>query len=312
MVNGGLLMITFFACPKSFQGNIDVIQRNAIQSWTHLRPKPEIILLGTEQGVAEISKEFGLVHVADIERNEYGTPLVSSVFQIGQARASHSVVCYINSDIMLTNDFVRAIETVAAKMPRFLVLAQRTDIDINEAWNFDAEDWEADLKSLLVQKGKLHAPSGIDFFCFPRGMYSDVPPFAIGRLYWDNWLVWRARTQGSPIVDITEAVLIAHQNHGYAPDKIRQLDTSEINSGHHGYAFDGRRVELGPEGQRNIALVPAEQVLCIWAATWMIDRKGRLRRRRLTLTPAYLYYQLKYMLRIHCPLFYRRFHSLLK
>ena len=69
---------------------------------------------------------------------------------------------------MLTNDFMRAIEIVTAKMSRFLVLGQRTDIDINEPWNFEGMDWEEDLKNLLAQKGKLHAPTGIDFFCFPK------------------------------------------------------------------------------------------------------------------------------------------------
>ncbi len=31
-------MITIFAIPKPFKGHIDVIQRNAIQSWTKLSP----------------------------------------------------------------------------------------------------------------------------------------------------------------------------------------------------------------------------------------------------------------------------------
>ncbi len=290
-------MITFFACPKPFEEHIDTIQRNAIRSWTLLTPKPEIILLGIDKGVAEICTEFGLIHIPGIDRNEYGTPLVSSVFQIGQTRASQPVVCYINSDIMLTNDFVRAIEGIAAKMPRFLVLGQRTDIDINETWNFESAGWEADLKRLLTQKGTLHSPNGIDFFCFPRGMYKDIPPFVIGRLKWDNWLVWRARSQGYPIVDVTEAVPMAHQIHGYAPDKIRVID------GHWG--------DLGPEVQHNLSMVPAEQGLNIWAATWKIDRKGRLGRRRLTLTPAYLYYQLKFVVPVYWPAFGRAFRWIL-
>jgi len=286
-------MITFFACPKPFQGHIATIQRNALRSWMLLRPQPEIILLGTDQGVAEICEEFGLIYIPDVNSNEYGTPLVSSVFQMGQARASHPVVCYINADIMLTNDFLRAIETVAARMPRYLVLGQRTDVDINAAWNFDSADWEADLRSLLEQKGKLHPPSGIDFFCFPRGAYADIPSFAIGRLKWDNWLVWRARTLGFPIVDVTAAAPVVHQNHGYAPDKLR--------------VSDGRWVELGPEARRNIALAPEEQNLNIWAATWTMDREGRLGRRRLSLEPAYLYYQLKCVLPVYWPAFGRVF-----
>ena len=307
-------MITFFACPKSFQGNINIIQKNAIKSWTLLRPKPEVILMGIDQGVAEISEEFDLVHIAGIDRNEYGTPLVNSIFQVAQEKATYPIVCYINSDIMLTNDFMQAVETVAAKMPRFLVLGQRTDININEAWNFDSADWEAELKSLLAQKGTLHAPSGIDYFCFPRGMYTDIPPFAIGRLEWDNWLVWRARTLGFPIVDITKAVPIAHQNHEYASDKIRKLDSLAVNSRNQGRAlgsklwFNNGWFELGPEAQRNIALVPEEQNLNIWAATWKIDRKGSLGRRWVILKPAYIYYQLKSVVPVYWPAFGKLFH----
>ena len=308
------MMITFFACPKPFQGHIDTIQKNALRSWTLLSTKPEIILLGADSGVAEICEEFGLIHIPDVDKNEYGTPLVSSVFQIGQARASHPVVCYINSDIMLMNDFVRAIETVAAKMPRFLVLGRRTDIDINEAWNFDAADWEASLKSLLAQKGTLHGPTGIDFFCFPRGMYTDILPFAIGRPAFDNWLVWRARTRGVPVVDVTQATRVGHQNHERSI--FRKLSAQEVDSTKPEIAssrmkFDGNWVELGPEAQRNIALLPKGQSLNIWAATWMIDRKGRLGRRRLTLTPAYLYFQLERVVPIYWPAFGRVFNWIL-
>jgi hypothetical protein len=308
-------MITFFACPKPFQGHIGIIQRNAIESWTRLRPRPEIILLGTDPGIAEICKESDLIHVAEVDTSEYGTPLVSSIFQIGQVRASHPVVCYINSDILLTSDFMHTVEIVATKMTRFLIVGQRWDVDINDAWNFDTPAWEADLKSLLTQKGTLHAPSGIDFFCFPRGMYTDILPFAIGRPGFDNWLVWRARSKDVPIVDITEAALVVHQNHE-SSYIIRKLSAQEVGSikaknGSGRTRYDGNWVELGPEAKRNLTLAPAEQVLTIWAATWMIDRKGRLRRRRLTLTPAYIYHQLKCMARIHFPLFYRRLHSLL-
>ncbi len=268
--------------------------------------------MGADQGVAEICQELGLIHIPGVDRNEYGTPLVSSVFQIGQARASHPVVCYINADIMLTSEFMQAIKAVANKMPRFLVLGQRTDIDINEAWNFDAAGWETDLRDLLARKGKLHPPTGIDFFCFPRGMYTAIPPFAIGRLAWDNWLVWQARSNGVPIVDVTSAVAIIHQDHEYPADKIRKLGDPEVDlmnpeNGSGKMKFDGHWVELGPEAQCNRALVPEEQNLNIWAATWSLDRKGRLERRRLMLTPAYLCYQLKCVVPLYWPAFGRMF-----
>ena len=60
-------LLTIFATPKRFQGHIGVIQRNAIASWTHLKPKPEIILFGTDEGTAEIARGFGVKarHVRD-------------------------------------------------------------------------------------------------------------------------------------------------------------------------------------------------------------------------------------------------------
>ncbi len=306
--DAGPSMITLFACPKAFHGHIDTIQRNAIISWTRLSPKPEIILLGIDEGVAEICNELGLIHVAEVERNEYGTPLVNSVFKIGQARANHPVVCYINSDIILTDDFLRAMESIAAKMPRFLVLGQRMDIEINAAWNFDSPDWQADLKNLLAQKGILHAPTGIDFFCFPRGLYQEIPPFAIGRLKWDNWLVWWARTQGFPVVDITKAVRIAHQNHGYDPGTLQKLEAEasiERNHGRPPRKLTGVRVtwtEIGAEARQNMELA-GERNLNIWAANWMLDPKGRLRRRQITLIPEYIYYQMKCVIPLYWPAF---------
>ena len=49
---------TIFACPKSFNGANAVMQVNAIKSWTLLKPQPENILFGDEEGIAEAAKKF--------------------------------------------------------------------------------------------------------------------------------------------------------------------------------------------------------------------------------------------------------------
>ena len=38
----------------------------------------------------------------------------------------------------------------------------------------------------------------------------------IGRLWWDNWLVWKAGDLGAAVVDASPRILAVHQNHGYA------------------------------------------------------------------------------------------------
>ena len=62
-------MLTFFTCPRGFEGRIGVIQRNAILSWLALKPRPEIIVLGNDPGVAEICRELGLRHLPEVLRN---------------------------------------------------------------------------------------------------------------------------------------------------------------------------------------------------------------------------------------------------
>ena len=62
-------MIALFTVPKPFIGHIDTIQRNAMLSWTLLRPECEILLFGDEVGTAEVGNELCLRHMAEVECN---------------------------------------------------------------------------------------------------------------------------------------------------------------------------------------------------------------------------------------------------
>jgi len=86
------LMLTLFAIPWPFRGHMEVIQRNAIKSWTLLQPRPEIVLFGDDQGTGEIAKELGVRHVPDIGQNEYRTPLLDDLFQKAQNLATHNLL----------------------------------------------------------------------------------------------------------------------------------------------------------------------------------------------------------------------------
>jgi hypothetical protein len=67
-----------------------------------------------------------------------------------------------------------------------------------------------------LQHAKRRTPDWIDYFVFTRGLYGpDIPPLVIGRVFWDNWLLWKARNSGAPVVDASEAVIAVHQNHDY-------------------------------------------------------------------------------------------------
>jgi hypothetical protein len=204
-------MLTLFSIPKPFRGNIAIIQRNAIQSWTLLHPACEIVLFGDEEGTAETAAKLGVRHVPQVERNQYGTPLLHSLFAKAQAMATNSLLCYINTDIILTSDFLPAIQSVR-KMRRFLLVGQRWDVNLDKPWDFDKSDWEVLLRSYVRKNGKLHAAAS-DYFVFPKGLWGHIPPFAVGRTSYDNWFIYRARLLKVPIVDTTRMVFCIHQNH---------------------------------------------------------------------------------------------------
>ncbi|MDF2531608.1 MAG: putative glycosyl transferase, partial [Clostridia bacterium] len=54
-------MITFFTTTKPFKETIATLQENAIESWTRLQPRPQIILFGNDYGAEEITKRFDIV-----------------------------------------------------------------------------------------------------------------------------------------------------------------------------------------------------------------------------------------------------------
>src|SRR5881398_2899301 len=204
-------MLTLFTTPKPFRGHIAVIQRNAIRSWTLLRPRCEIILCGDDAGVASTAAELSVRHIPDIARNEYGTPLVSDVFAQAERAASHCILCYINADIIVMSDFLAAVSRI--QKPRFLMLGQRWDLDLRTSWDFDQRDWEARLRAEAQARGSLHPYTGVDYYVFPKGLWGEIPPFAVGRVVYDNWLIWRARSRGVAVIDATRAVISIHQNH---------------------------------------------------------------------------------------------------
>ena len=55
-------MLTLFTVPRPFKKDIDIIQHNAIKSWSLLSPKPEIILIGDDYGVGDVARELGAKH----------------------------------------------------------------------------------------------------------------------------------------------------------------------------------------------------------------------------------------------------------
>ncbi|HEX9475435.1 MAG TPA: hypothetical protein VGA41_02165 [Candidatus Dormibacteraeota bacterium] len=219
-------ILTIFSAPKAFSGHVGIIQENAIRSWLSLKPTPKIILFGDDAATAGFARGLGVQVVTAVETNSHGTPLVSNMFSQADSLAVGDVVAFVSADIILTQRSIEAARIAKQWSPRFLLVAQRHDADIRKLMEFDPgweERWAAD----AVAGGKLHSPGAIDWFVYPRGQYEDMPPFAIGRTSYDNWLLWHTVASGVPLIDATSFVTLIHQNHDYSHATVDVWDGEE-------------------------------------------------------------------------------------
>ncbi|MGD0385701.1 MAG: hypothetical protein ABSB73_06145 [Solirubrobacteraceae bacterium] len=204
--------LTLFTIPKGFgDPHVSLIQRNALASWRALGPEVEVLLIGDDPGVAEAAAEFGAAHIADVATNEFGTPLLDFAFAQAATRGSGEVLCYVNADIVLLDDFVPAVR----RLPRepHLGIGRRWDCDVTEILDFS--DGGASLRSWARREGTLDLGRGSDYFVFNADTDFELPPFAVGRPSWDNWMIGRALELGIALIDMTPSITAIHQNHDY-------------------------------------------------------------------------------------------------
>jgi hypothetical protein len=256
-------MLTLFAIPKAFRGHTGVLQRNAIGSWARLGSGSRVVLFGDEEGTAEAAREFHLDHVPEVARNEFGTPLVSALFQEARKLSAHGDLCYVNSDIILLDDFLPAIKRVRARTRRFLMVGECWNLDLRTPVPFDDPSWQAQILRQVSKSAVSRGSWYIDYFVFSRDLYQELPAFAVGRAGFDNWLVWKARALGATVVNASPAVTAVHQQHDY----------SHVRGGRE-WSYSG------PEAVRNVELAGGrEHLYRIDHASHVLTFRG-LRRQR--------------------------------
>jgi hypothetical protein len=110
---------------------------------------------------------------------------------------------------------LNALQNVKAQRRDFLMVGRRWDLEVTQPLDFTNEDWENRITGLARLEGYQRFFHNIDYFAFRRGLYAKIPPLVIGRIYWDHWVVGKARDLGATVVDVSDVVCAVHQNHDY-------------------------------------------------------------------------------------------------
>lgn len=242
--------ITVFSAPKPFTDpHINLIQRNAIRSWKQIE-KAEILLIGQEEGLSGAAEELGVRHLAGAAKNRHGTPLISSIFELAREASTSQLLIYVNADIILFPELLGTVRDVASQVDPFLAVGHRWDLEVQETIDFSL-GWRERLLEEVANRGRQQRAFAIDYFIFPRTIFTQIPDFAVGRAGWDNWMIYHAREKGWPVVDLTSAVKAVHQNHDYG-----HLPGGQI---HLNLEESAENIELGGGIQNSYSILDADR-----------------------------------------------------
>lgn len=207
--------LTIYTWPKSFcDPHIARIQRNAMRSWMHLTPRPAILVFGNEPGVAAFCGESGLRHVPDELAGIHGAVSIRELADKVEALSQTPFYCFVNADIILTNELIAGMNAVSGRFPSFLMGGSPWNLEVLTDLDFES-GWDRELKQRALNEGEPRGYNCSDFFLYRRGYLRRAPPLLIGRNHVDNGLMWFTRKQGAALVDATTGALSVHQNHHY-------------------------------------------------------------------------------------------------
>lgn len=193
----------------------DLSMRNALTSWTRLRPRPEIILLGEDSSVEDLATRYDAQPLQGVERNPLGHPSIASIYALAQEAATRPYVLDVNSDIILLPDLPLALEYTGTLVEddHYTVVSGRCDGPIGGPVDFSDPSWPATIQHHIAA-----GPSdiGSDIAVWPRGALQNVPDFSVGRAFWDGWRMRHfLEDLEMEMVDIGPLRLAVHQRHGH-------------------------------------------------------------------------------------------------
>lgn len=226
-------LLTLFTAPKPFiDPHITVIQQNMLRNWQALGDEVAVVVIGNDPGIAENCQALSIQHMPEVQTNEHGTPLLSSIFSLGRQMNDSPYLAYANTDILFLPEFLDVLKKIGNEKDHFLAVGQRWNLDLKQPFDF-SEGWEVRLRKLTLSEGRLHGQTGSDYFIYPRGCFQEIPNFAVGRAGWDNWMIFKARWEHWPVIDVSPSMMVVHQKHdyGHLPGGVRhyRLPETDLN-----------------------------------------------------------------------------------
>ena len=207
--------VVIFSTFKPFIRDFVTEQTNALSSWKKLRCNPKIVIIGDDEGVADICKKHSVIHHEQVKKNKYGTPLVKDIFEQGWKYTTNDDICiFLNGDIILTDTLCDGLDRFVKEYPnyktlKYLITTIRYDWYNFRPIDFSNPNWE----SIIVKdmKGKCSPASAVDIFIHRKGTIKDIPDSGIAKMSYDSWILACANKEFDVTINATRVIKIYHQ-----------------------------------------------------------------------------------------------------
>ena len=210
--------ISFITAFKKFVGLYDIIQKSVIYSWKMNDIK--VIVPANETDTKIKCSDYSNITVIDeVKRaRELGfsnqSPVLKDLIEKALPHIDTTMVAFINSDIMILEDFAQKCEKIFQKYGYdIFIVGSRLNIRLN----YYADSPEGYKKALSEPRLPYDDITSSDIFITSKFMWKkilqDMPEFILGRYCWDNWLHTFAEINNLKKYNCTKTLVTLHCEH---------------------------------------------------------------------------------------------------
>lgn len=179
---------------------------NALGSWKALGF--EVLVAGKYPWFNETYRAFPVS-----ETGPHDLVYLDEVLTRARMMATHDELVLTSDHLIFLGGLTEAVELVSGHFSDFLITGHRWELKVQSVVDYSV-DWQVAL-SMRLRQASLGSSVAKDYFIFPKTLDLCIPPFLLGREWWDTWLIWAAHEAGIPMIDATKIVQVVHQTHGW-------------------------------------------------------------------------------------------------
>jgi len=208
--------VILFSSPKPRRADTEAVQVSAFRSWRRIFPNARILLFGEGTTWESFAREQGLELAGSLPLGAEEGEVIRFLFEKVSGLVGDGMAMYLNSDILLDSSALSAMASLDSLPGPWLASARRCCLP---EWSGPALEGEQDWQEFYRrarEEGVWGEACAMDMFLYRGLSFEAMPPFLIGHRGWDNWMIYHARSQNIPVLDLSAAMRVIHFDHDYA------------------------------------------------------------------------------------------------